>query len=68
MGRIIEARDPELRRTVALKTVRDPGRVTPDQLGRFVAEAQITGQLEHPNIIPIHEIGLAGDGRVFIVM
>ncbi|MCO4773189.1 MAG: serine/threonine protein kinase [Deltaproteobacteria bacterium] len=68
MGRVLEARDPELRRTVALKLVRDPSEVSQGMLSRFVAEAQITSQLEHPGIVPIHEIGVTKDGEIFFVM
>mgnify|MGYP000551057636 CR=1 FL=1 len=68
MGRIVEAWDPELRRTVALKVVIDPRSVRPEQLARFVAEAQITSQLGHPNIVPVHEIGATVDGRIYFAM
>ena len=68
MGRVLEARDPELRRLVAVKVVVDPERVTPAQLTRFIAEAQITSQLEHPNIVPVHDVGLSRDGQVYFVM
>ena len=68
MGRVLEARDPELRRSVAVKVIIDPSRVTEAQLGRFVAEAQITSQLEHPNIVPVHEMGLTPTGDLFFVM
>ena len=37
-------------------------------LGRFIEEAQITGQLNHPGIVPIHELGLDADGRVYFTM
>jgi len=68
MGRVLEARDPELRRTVAVKMIIDPRHVTEAQLARFVAEAQITSQLEHPNIVPVYDMGVTDDGEVFIVM
>jgi len=68
MGRVIEARDPELRRAVAVKVVLDPRAITPAQIARFVAEAQITGQLQHPNIVPVYEMGLSDDGQLFFVM
>src|SRR5262249_42609404 len=35
---------------------------------RFVEEAQITGQLEHPNIVPVHELGIDGQDRLFFAM
>ena len=37
-------------------------------LGRFLEEAQITGQLDHPGIVPVHELGLDPAGRVFFTM
>lgn len=68
MGRILEARDPELRRRVALKQLRDPKEASEGVVSRFVAEAQITSQLEHPNIVPIHELGVTKSGELFFVM
>jgi len=68
MGRVLEAHDPELRRNVAVKIVIDPNRVSEAQLARFVAEAQITSQLEHPNIPPIYDIGVSREGHVYFVM
>ncbi len=68
MGRVLEARDPELRRLVAVKVVIDPSAVTDAQLARFVAEAQVTAQLEHPNIVPVHDVGATDDGEIYFVM
>ncbi len=68
MGRVLEARDPELRRSVAVKVVIDPKKVTEAQLARFVAEAQITSQLEHPNIVPVYDMGVTSRGDLFFVM
>jgi len=68
MGRVLEARDPELRRRVAVKVLLNPDEVAPNQLSRFVAEAQITSQLTHPNIVPVHEIGATADGLIYFVM
>ena len=68
MGRVLEAKDPELRRTVAVKVIVDPSKVTSAQLARFVAEAQITSQLEHPNIVPVHDMGISDDGQIYFVM
>jgi serine/threonine protein kinase len=71
MGRIDEAWDEDLRRRVALKTIR-PGIVgeelADELLGRFLEEAQITGQLEHPSVVPVHELGIDADGRVYFAM
>jgi len=56
LGRVWLAFDKRLCRDVALKEIR-PDRLPTDQsLRRFVREAQITGQLEHPNIVPVYEL------------
>ncbi|HYE04537.1 MAG TPA: protein kinase [Planctomycetota bacterium] len=67
-GRVVEAIDPRLRRRVALKHLL-PER-SHDQLARrrFVEEAQIAGRLEHPGILPVYHLGLAGDGSEFFCM
>ena len=68
MGVVLEARDPELRRVVAVKVIGNPRNVTSAHLSRFVAEAQITSQLSHPNIVPVHDLGYTDDGEIFFVM
>jgi serine/threonine protein kinase/formylglycine-generating enzyme required for sulfatase activity len=68
MDRVLEARDPDLRRTVAIKVVANPKQVTEEQLARFVAEAQVTSQLQHPNIVPVHDVGITPDGHLYFVM
>lgn len=73
MGIVMKVRDNDLRRDVAMKIVRgDRVRVGTEQgrvaLRRFVEEAQITGQLEHPNIVPVHELGADATGRVYFTM
>ena len=57
MARIYRAADLHICRTVALKLPAEP-RPSPLNLTRFLLEAQITAQLEHPNIIPVHDIGV----------
>ena len=68
MGRVIEARDTELLRSVAIKLLLDPGEVDPVRVQRFVTEAQLTAQLDHPNIVPVHEMGVTTDGQLYFVM
>ncbi len=65
MGRVIEATDTVLGRTVALKEAlsRDP-----EALRRFQRETRITARLEHPSIIPVHDAGFAPGGAPFYVM
>src|SRR5206468_12565139 len=61
MGAVMRAVDCDIRREVAVKFMlddRDPRHQT-----RFVEEAQITGQLEHPNIVPVHELGVDARDR-----
>ncbi len=66
MGAILDAREATIRRSVAMKVMLTEG--TADDLRRFIEEAQITGQLEHPNIVPVHELGLDADGKLFYTM
>jgi serine/threonine protein kinase len=66
MGAIMRAVDQDIRREVAVKFLLN---AADDHLkARFVEEAQITGQLEHPNIVPIHQLGVHEDGRCFFSM
>jgi tetratricopeptide (TPR) repeat protein len=65
MGEVWLAEDPVIGRSVALKRMlskRD------DQQMRFRVEAQITGQLEHPGIVPVHELGTNDQGEPYYVM
>jgi len=66
MGAVLRAVDSDIRREVAVKYLLDQS--DHQNLLRFVEEAQITGQLEHPNIVPIHELGIDTDKRVFFAM
>ncbi|MBN1268055.1 MAG: protein kinase [Kiritimatiellae bacterium] len=68
MGIIHEARDLNCRRTVAMKVMPKETRSKTEDLLRFIEEAQITSQLEHPNIAPVHELGLDAEGNVFYTM
>ncbi len=66
MGAVLRAVDCDIRREVAVKYLLD--QVDKKKKLRFVEEAQITGQLEHPNIVPIHELGVDSLKRVFFSM
>jgi PAS domain S-box-containing protein len=69
IGRIWVARDRQLGRDVALKELRPDRAGNISMLDRFLREAQITGQLEHPGIIPVHELSrLANDDQPFYIM
>jgi serine/threonine protein kinase len=67
MGVVYLARDRELERDVALKVLRTP-EATPDGVERLTREARILAKLEHPGIVPVHDVGRLADGRVFYVM
>ncbi len=68
MGTVIKAFDVDLHRWVAMKVVRQEAAGNKDHLSRFVEEAQVCGQLEHPNIPPVHEMGVDPDGQVYFTM
>ncbi len=65
MGRVIDAYDRALGRSVAVKTIMSTD-VT--DLARFEREAQITARLEHPGIVPIHDAGRDAEGKPYYVM
>ena len=67
MGVVWLARDRNLGRDVALKTI-PPERMNSKRLARFVSEARITAQLEHPAIVPLHDLFISGVGDVFYSM
>lgn len=66
-GRVLQALDPELNRTVAVKTLLDE-RASPPTYARLLAEAQVIAQLEHPAIVPIHDIGRTRAEGLYYVM
>ena len=68
LGKIWRAHDVQIRREVALKELLPRARRQRDLLERFMAEAQITGQLEHPGIVPIYELGFQQNGAPFYAM
>ena len=68
MAEVRRVRDIELNRTLAMKTVHPRQLHHPQAVARFVAEAQATAQLQHPNIVPVHDIGRHDDGRVWFTM
>ncbi len=68
MGVVLKGRDPDLGREVALKVLREDYRNNADVVRRFVEEAQIGGQLQHPGVVPIYELGTFADQRPFFSM
>jgi len=83
MGEILRVWDEDLRRHLAMKVIQgrvptgatdDDGdgpaleTAAPRRVGRFLEEAQLTGQLDHPGIVPVHELGIDRHGRLFFTM
>jgi serine/threonine-protein kinase len=68
MGVVYRAFDLDVNRYLAVKVLRERCQGRPDLERRFLDEAQLTGQLQHPGIPPVHEIGRLADGRPFFAM
>ena len=68
MGEVFAAHDRSLNREVAIKVLRLDLQNFPRTSSRFIDEARITGQLQHPGIPPVHDLGTLTDGRPFIAM
>jgi eukaryotic-like serine/threonine-protein kinase len=71
-GQVLKVLDRDLRREVAMKMLlpqhREGGGIPEDVLLRFIKEAQATGQLEHPNIVPVHDLGVNGEGHIYFTL
>ena len=68
VGVVYGAQDTQLDRVIAIKVLLKEHREKVDIVRRFLAEARITGRLQHPGIVAIHELGCLPDGRPFFVM
>jgi serine/threonine-protein kinase len=68
MGAVLKGRDTDLGRDLAVKVLLDRHRGHPELVRRFVEEAQIGGQLQHPGIVPVYELGMFSDSRPFFAM
>ena len=68
MGVVYKAKDLHFLRTVAMKVLMRGKKYREEDLQRFIEEAQITSQLEHPNIVPIHEMANDEKGNVYYTM
>jgi serine/threonine protein kinase len=68
MGVVYRGRDLVLGREVAVKVLREEHGRQPGLAPRFVEEAQVGGQLNHPGIVPAHEVGQLADGRPYFTM
>lgn len=68
MGEVLLARDPDLERPVAYKRLLTGAQVTPTVLRRFLLEARITAQLDHPHIVPIYQLETLANGQLGYTM
>jgi hypothetical protein len=68
MGLVIRGRDNSLGRDVAVKVLLEPYANEPQLRRRLLEEARITGQLQHPGIVPVHDVGWFPDGRPYYTM
>jgi serine/threonine protein kinase len=68
LGKVSVAIDRELKREVALKEILERHADDPARRDRFLIEAEITGGLEHPGIVPVYSLGHSADGRPFYAM
>src|SRR5262245_14833405 len=68
LGAVFVALDTELHREVALKQILDHHADDPISRQRFLIEAEITGGLEHPGVVPVYGLGTYGDGRPYYAM
>src|SRR5262245_29118003 len=68
LGEVHVARDEELGREVALKQIQERFADHPGSRARFLREAEITGHLEHPGVVPVYGLGVYPDGRPYYAM
>jgi serine/threonine protein kinase len=68
LGEVSVALDEELKREVALKEIQGRYADDPESRARFVTEAEVTGGLEHPGVVPVYGLGRYADGRPYYAM
>ena len=68
MGVVLKGHDTDLGRDLAVKVLQEQFRDEPEMIRRFVEEAQIGGQLQHPGVVPVYELGSLEDRRPYIAM
>ena len=68
MGAVLKGRDVDLGRDLAVKVLLDSHKEEPELVKRFIEEAQIAGQLQHPGIVPVYELGAFADRRPYFTM
>lgn len=68
MKMVLEVRDMDTMRDVAMAVLPDADKRPPSDILRFVQEARLTASLEHPNIVPVHDIGIDSNGSPYFTM
>jgi serine/threonine-protein kinase len=68
VGAVLKGHDRTLRRDLAIKVLLGEHQDDPEARRRFLEEAQIGGQLQHPGVVPVHEVGCFPDGRPWFSM
>jgi hypothetical protein len=68
MGAVLKGRDVDLGRDLAIKVLLESHRGNAQMVRRFIEEAQIGGQLQHPGIVPVYELGTCADRRPYFAM
>ena len=68
MGAILKGRDNDIGRDLVVKVLLEQHRDRVDLVHRFIEEAQIAGQLQHPGVVPVYELGELADRRPFFTM
>jgi serine/threonine-protein kinase len=68
MGAVLKGRDTDLGRDVAVKVLLAAHASETERVQRFVEEAQIAGQLQHPGVVPVYELGRFADHRPYFAM
>src|SRR5262249_7237132 len=68
MGCVLRGHDPDLGRDLAVKVLLPAHQHDPAAVSRFTEEAQIGGQLQHPGVVPVYEVGRTADQRLYFTM
>ena len=68
MGVVYAAHQSSIARTVAVKMLKRSAKVREEQRDKFISEAVVTGELDHPNIVPIYDLGANDEGALFYSM
>ena len=68
MGSVLHAQDKKLGRDVAMKVMRLSSAASEEARSRFIREATVLARLEHPNIVPIHDLGWDAENRLYYTM